>query len=295
MADISDVTAYLKSQALAAVYPNGTSQPSVANMDVRIMEGWPLASQLELDLAGNVKDPNTGVVSPRPNGKLANVSIFPSRSTGHTYQNLNKTYTIVPPAINLAVSASNNVISVTGQPAAGEYITIVADRGHVYSASGATTAAILTALATAAQANYPSASANTAANPPTLTIPVGFQLTVRQGGVATLGRATHRQTDCVMVTVWAPDHNTRATLAKAIDVLIKQTTKPSMPDTSEALVLYAGTYITDEQQTVSVYRRDLLYDVTYATLQQFPGYVITSTQVSIISAVDSSTVATATT
>jgi len=24
-----------------AVYPNGTGQPSVANMDVRIFEGWP--------------------------------------------------------------------------------------------------------------------------------------------------------------------------------------------------------------------------------------------------------------
>jgi hypothetical protein len=56
LADLSDVTAYLYQQAIAAVYPSGTSQPSVAAMDVRLFEGWPIPDQLDRDLAGETAD-----------------------------------------------------------------------------------------------------------------------------------------------------------------------------------------------------------------------------------------------
>ena len=39
MADLSDVTAYLAQRAASAVYPNGTTSPSVASMDCLIYEG----------------------------------------------------------------------------------------------------------------------------------------------------------------------------------------------------------------------------------------------------------------
>jgi hypothetical protein len=67
MADISDITVYLKNAALAAVYPNGTSQPSVAAMDVRVIEGWPEPQLLDLDMAGKTLIGATGNIPiPRP-------------------------------------------------------------------------------------------------------------------------------------------------------------------------------------------------------------------------------------
>jgi hypothetical protein len=280
VADLSDVTLYLAQQAEAAVYPNGTSGgvKSVAGIDCRVYQGWPIGAQLDLDIAGMLKDPVTGIEGPRAGGVCANVSVFPMLGTGvQVYQIQNKTYTIVPPAINMTFTLSGDTITVSGQPATGEYLTVIADDKYIYSTSGANAAAILSALATAAQANYPGASATAT----TLTIPVGHSIVVRQGGIATQGRVTHRQKHSVMVTVWAPNRVTRDALASSIDNLIKQSIRVSMPDTSQAIVIYNRTIVNDEQQAESIYRRDLIFDVEYATIQQWTAYVITSTQVSL--------------
>ena len=278
MADISDVCAYLYQQAISAVYPNGTGSPSVASMDCRIYQGWPVSAQLDLDMAGKMLSGSPTVEVVRPGGPVANVSVFPMQGTGiHVYQIQDKTHTIVKPAIGMTVSVEGDTITVSGTSKSGEYLTVVCDDTYVFSEGGANAAAILSALATAAQANYPTASATAT----TLTVPVGHSLVVRQGGIGTLGKATHRQRQSVMVTVWAPTQVARTTLASAIDNLIKQSIRVSMPDTSQAVVTYSRTNVSDEQQAATVYRRDLIYDVEYATVEQFTGSVITSTKVSI--------------
>lgn len=262
MADISDITAYLAQQAATAVYPNGTSHPSVGNINVAIMEGWPIADQLDKDVAAGA----------------ANVSVFPMQGTGKAvYQILDETYTITPAAITSTFGLVGNVITVSGAISTGEYLTLVIDSAVVCSQTGANVAAMLAALAAqAVTAGYAATSTAT-----TLTIPFGHSLVVRQGGVAVLGKVTHRQCHSVMVTVWAPNRVARNQLASAIDGLIKQSNKVAMPDTSQAIVTYSRTNVSDEQQAQTIYRRDLIYDVEYATVEQFPGYVITSTQVSI--------------
>jgi hypothetical protein len=281
VADLSDVTAYLASAANSAVYPNGISQPSVGNIDVSVFEGWPIGDQLDLDMQGKMKDPNDptgGRIIARPGGPLVNVSIYPMQGTGRTvYQVLEETYTIVPVSYGLSVSIAGDIITVSGQPKSGEYLTVVADRGPIFSATGATTQALLATLAAQAQANYPSASST--AN--TLTIPFGYSLEVRQGGAATLGRVTHRQCHPVMITVWAPNRVARNAIAAAIDETIKQNNKITLPDTSQALVIYDRTMVSDQEQASNIYRRDLIYNVDYATLQTFPGYVVTSVTTTI--------------
>jgi hypothetical protein len=279
MADLSDVTAYLAQAAASAVYPNGTAQPSVAAVDCRIYEGWPNPDQLDRDMAGQMLAGTPPKPVARPGGVVANVSVFPLHGTGvAVYQILDETYTITPPAYGLAFSLAGNVVTITGQPLAGEYLTVVADNAHVYSASGATTQALLAALAAQAQGDYPSATSDAT----TLTIPAQAYLVVRQGATAVLGKVTHRQKHAVMVTVWAPTHSVRSALAAAIDNALKQTTKVAMPDTSQALVIYSRTNVLDEQQSQTIYRRDLVYDVEYATVEQFTGYVITATETSIL-------------
>ena len=285
MADLSDVTAYLANTAANAVYPNGFGNPSIAPaaigftqpMDVIIREGWPLSEQLDLDLGGKIKQTNsTGgtILATRPNGPAARVSIFPmGGSTQTPYQIQNETYTITPAAINLSVSIPvAGEITITGTPATGEFVTIVADRTNIFSASGATAAAILSALFSQMLAVYPGSTliGNT------LTLPFDFHIDVRQGGVGLVGRVTHRQCQRVMVTVWAPDHNSRAVLAAAIDVAIKDNIIVTLPDTSDMKVIYDTTRVTDELQNVTAYRRDLVYDCEYATLQTFPATTITS-------------------
>lgn len=273
MADISDITAYIASVASTAVYPNGNLQPSVTGNDVSIYEGWPISEQLNLDLTGQVLAGNPPVPVPRAKGPVSNVSIYPlPGGSSLPYQILDNTYTITPAAINLVVSVSGNQVTVTGTPAAGEILTLVVDRTYVYSQTGATASAILSALLTAVQINYPSATLVGS----TLTVPYGYELDVRQGGIATLGKVSHRQIHPVMISVWAPDHVTRTTLAKAIDVAMKATLVAAMPDGSEALFVYSRTNVSDIEQNKALYRRDLIYNVEFATITTFPGTTITS-------------------
>lgn len=275
MADISDVTAYLYNAATAAVYPNGTGQPSVAAMGVRVFEGWPMPDQLDLDVAGMVAgNPPT----PRAGGPVANVSIYPMQGmNAQVYQIQDHVLVIAQPVYGIALTVVNGTITFAGAPNVGEYVTLVINRADVYSATGANAAAIIATLIASISMKYPLASSTTS----TLTIPNTYALVVRQGGVGTLGKVTHRQKQSIMISVWAPTHAIRSTLAAAIDNAIKQKNIVAMPDTSQALICYNRTNLSDEKQMATVYRRDLIYDVEYATVFQFPGYVVTSVNVSI--------------
>jgi hypothetical protein len=284
MADLSDVTAYLANAVATAVYPNSTSSPSIAPVppgfsapaDVRIYEGWPLPDQLDLDLGGKVLAGTPPTPAPRANGPLANVSIYPlpGASGSAPYQILDKTYVVTAPTFGLTVSLSGDTITLSGTPNAGEFLTVVADRENVFSSGGSTAAAILAALATAAEADY----TGVVVTETTLTIPADFSFEARQGGTGLLGKVVHRERQAVMVTVWAPDHATRSTLAKSIDVILKQSIVVTMPDGTDAKIVYSRTNQTDEGQNVTAYRRDLIYDVEYATLETFAGVTITSVQ-----------------
>jgi hypothetical protein len=281
MADLSDVTRMLEQLATSAVYPNGISQPSVAGIDCRIYEGWPIPTQLTLDVAGEMMSGTPPVPVPRPGGKVANVSIYAMPgAAANVFQILDDTYTIVDPNYGLAApTISGNEITVTGAPVVGEYLTIILDNMNVASSSQPTLVAILNDLV--AQINAFGIYTATTDGVDSITITGWAYLTVRQGSVGTLAKVTHRQRQGVMVTVWAPDHVSRTALAAAIDVFIKENLVVSLPDTSQCVLTYNRTSLSDEMQAQTIYRRDLIYEAEYATLQQFPGYVITSTQFQI--------------
>ena len=292
MADLSDVTSFLATTVAAVVYPNGNTSPSIAPapvgftnpMDVRIFEGWPNSDQLDLDLGGKVLSTGTPPVEiPRPNGPCANVSIFPMAGTGSTmYQVLDKTYIIDPVVLGLTVSVSGGAVTITGTPNVGEFVTIISDRSYVFSATGSSASVVLSALLTQAQVDYPGATLVG----DVLTIPFSFAFVVRQGGIGTLGKVTHRQCHPVMVTVWAPDHNTRSVLSSAIDNVLKQHIVVTLPDGTDAKIVYSRTNVTDDHQTVSAYRRDLIYEVEYATLETFSGVTITNVSTGIVAGND---------
>jgi hypothetical protein len=281
MADISDVTAFLANSATAAVYPNGTSQPSVANMDVLVHEGWPIAEQLTLDLRGLEILFKGAKPTPRPTGLRAHVSIFPVNGGSTPYQLLfpTRAQVIQAPTIDCTVSVAGNAITYTGTPALGEILTIVADRMafSTNAAAGATNISILQALLAKVQVSFPSASLSG----DVLTVPFQFEMTVRQGGVGLLGRVTHRECQRILITVWAPDPTTRSTLAKAIDVALKKRVRITLPDTSQALITYTGTNIFDDRQNEGLYRRDLIYEAEFATLETTPGTTITTVGITI--------------
>jgi hypothetical protein len=305
MADLSDVTAFIAARVAAAVYPESHGNansvsllpimmcfggmggvvpaPSIAPpafgqtapQDVLIYEGWPIGSQLDLDVSGTMLPPGNpqGAPVPRPNGTRANVSIFPYGDASKApFQILNQTYVIAEPVLGLAVAIDDEQVTLTGTPNPGEIVTIIVDNQFVYSSNAPTLAEMLSQLLAAIQVNYPQASLD--GNE--LTIPFQVNIVVRQGGVGTLGRVLHRVCQSIMISVWAADHNTRSVLAEAIDIELQKKIIVTLPDTSQAKIVYEFTRQIDELQNVTIYRRDLVFDVEYATIETFQGTSITS-------------------
>lgn len=292
MADLSDLTAYIAQTAANACYPNGTSAPSAADMDVLIYEGWPIPEVLDLDLTGQTLGPGN-IPVPRPGGPRANVTIFPMEGTNVVPQQiLDHDYIIKPAVFGLTIGLAQNpiggawTIQLTGTPGPTEFLTVEIDQYYIASAGGANVAAILGAVA--AQINafpsladplIPGYAANVVGN--ALIVNKAAYCVPRLGSQGTLGRVTHKQRQSIMVSIWAPDHLTRTKLAKAIDGLIKQNLVVTMPDTSKAQICYNRTNVRDEHEPQACYRRDLIYQVEYATVMEFPGTVITSVTVQI--------------
>lgn len=256
MADIADVTSTLATLAANALsITNGVS--SITNALVRIFEGWPIPGSLDPDLSAG----------------YSNVSIFPPPgATASIPQVLNETYVITPPAYGLSVSISGDSVTLSGAPGAGEFCTIVVNNRFAYSRSGSSIAAILSAIASDAGANF---SSGVSVSGNTITFPTS-ELVVHLGAPGLAGKATHRQRDSVMITVWAPTPAHRNALAQAIDVALKAQNHLTFADTSMGVLTFSHHHQIDDSEKVSCYRRDLVYFVEYATLETFTVYPITS-------------------
>lgn len=271
MADLSDVTAFLAQRIAGIVYPAGTAQPSVINGPVKVFEGWPTPDVLDLDMQGKVLGTG-GVPQDSGVGPICSVSIYPTGASAQVPQVLDNPYVITPAQHALTAAIVGDAITISGTPGPGEFVTVIADSARIYSRGGATAADIVTALQADAVADYSGATAVGA----TLTLPGAGDLAVRIGAPATMGIITRRQKQPIQVTVWAPTPAARAGLAAAIDNALKQDLAITLPDTSQAIIRYERTMTVDDHQTVSIYRRDLIFSAEYATIETYTAYEITS-------------------
>src|ERR1700744_3522544 len=99
MADTSDVENALKALVIAAVYPNGTSQPSIVAKDLFIERGWPVSAKLDTDLAA---------------GK-AHISIFPPEGMEpNTTRWPREEQLLTAPVHTLTATVNGNTITIGG-------------------------------------------------------------------------------------------------------------------------------------------------------------------------------------
>lgn len=260
MADISDCSALLVNMATAALYPNGTGQDSAIGAAAYIYPGWPNSTKLDADL-------RAGAV---------HVSVFPLQgSTAKAPLTLDNPQVVVPAVHGLTASVVNQSVTITGAPGPGEFVTIVADNKHFYSAPGASASAVLSALLTAAQVDYPTASLSGS----TLTIPA-HNLVARIGATATMANVIHRQKQAFNITVWAPSDAIRSSCASVVDVALKKVNTVTFPDTSQGILTFDRTLITDLMERALCYRRDLVFNLEYATLDTFQAVEVTTVSTS---------------
>lgn len=257
MADLSDVTGVIASLVASAVYPSGISQPSVSGTPVRVFQGWPVPARFDADMAAGT----------------SNVSIYPMVGTsGGCYQPLNRYDTLVAPVHGMTVTVSSNAVTLTGTPGATEYCTIVVDGQHTYSRTGASSSAILSSLLSDLIGTYAGSSISGS----TLTVLGSHFIQAAIGSSGILGWASHRQKQRIQIITWSPLPSTRDAIAAPIQVALSQDMHLAMPDGSQAIMIFDHETPVDTWETVTTYRRDLVYCAEYATVPQLTAYQVTS-------------------
>jgi len=260
MADISDVSNALIALCVSAVYPNGTGSASVTGSAVRLFSGWPIPQLLDADLLAGASQ----------------ISVFPTNTETNTTRYPKDWVNQSVNAQTITATLSGQMVTIGGAQPATFYphVISVSVNGlpYVYTTLQADT---LNSIASALAALIPGAVAVGAVITISTTARLNFS---RVGVTGSSIREIRRQTRVMQLSVWTSTPSMRDTLAKAIDTALAATEFLTMPDGYGARLVYKGSHILDDVQKASLYRRDFLYMVEYATTQTETDTQITQIQ-----------------
>lgn len=256
MATIRQVEDALKAIVVNAVYPNGTSNPSIVGTLVKIRNGWPISAVLDADvLAGN-----------------SQVSIFP---VGMTDKNVTKfTQIWQESSRNLATlftAVVNNQITITGAVTVPQAILVTLnkiDYGYIVQSTDT-----LDTIASSIAALIPGASA--LANVITITGVIQSLLAVVVV-TGTLALEIKRQIKLFYVSVFSPTPDIRETLGDAIETALGSSIYLQFADGTSAPIFYKGINEQDMHEKNIIYQRDLVWTIEYPSMIYSTGTEIQS-------------------
>jgi hypothetical protein len=259
MADISDVLTVLSSLAGAALYPDGTDQPSISGHPAMVYPGWPVPNQLNADLAS---------------GK-SHVSIFPQPEERNTTRYEAKWETVGINAPTLTLTVDSSTVTIGGSVTTPQSCMVTVN-GTAYSYKVLdddtldSIAAGMANLVTGATSDGPV---------------VTFQDVHSMAAVVITTGTGVRQLRCqerlIRFTVWAPSPAARDAITKVVDLELATSPRLRMPDGTTARLVYKGSPVTDMLEKSQIYRRDLLYTVEYATTETGTFYTIGNNHITI--------------
>jgi len=247
MADQADVEGVLVTLVAAALYPNGTTEPSVPGPDCRIYRGWPNAAALDADLAA---------------GRI-NVTVFPVSEPTRITTRYTEEWLGTSPVADLLVEVQDNAVMFSGTADPGQVAGILAD-GHTYvyrTQSGDTPALVAANLTAQARSDWIVHLVGSE-----ITLCGAVHVVARVAADASSCKEVRRQEQGFRVTCWCPTPAIRDAAATAIDQSLARLIFIDMPDTSFARITYSGSAVFDQSQDSLLYRRDLLYRIEYPTI-----------------------------
>lgn len=243
MASLGQVTQTIAQNLVTPIYPNGVDNPSIVGVQVTINDGWPIRSQLDIDLE---------------NG-LAHVSVFPTTKERviTKYERIYQPLTQVAPTIILTVRGKT--VTVTGTVSTPQGVMLIVNGiGYAYTIMSGDTLDTIAAN-TAALILGATATGNV------ITISGAYSIVARVVTPYSAAEELSRVDRVIMISVWAPNPSMRATLEAAIDVYMKENYRIVMPDGFYAQVFYEGINWVDMLEKSLIYRSDLSYIIQYAT------------------------------
>lgn len=245
MASLTDILKQIAAQVAAIAYPNGTGQPSVAGIPLRVYPGWPVPNQLETDLASG----------------WAHISVYPHGKDRKTTRYLGRTWIpLTEPVHTVVMTVAGSVVTLSGTISPQNILINLNGTSYVYAVQQSDT---LTSAATALASMIPGASSVG----PVITLTGAHAVFARVGGFGAAYKETKRQEQSVQVTIWANSPAARDAVASPIDSALSDGNSISLTDGSAGVITSGGSLMTDQLQKADLYRIDLFYMIDYATTQ----------------------------
>ncbi len=253
MPDFSEVTDTLAGVIAGLLYPGGIGQPSATGDIIAIFPGWPTPKCLNDALKGGAVQ-----VSIYPQRGEKNVTRYPQEA--RQYYKADKTLTAAT-----ALTADGLVLTLGGAPALGQTLGILVDHATVAYAVQAndTLASIAAAIASLIFGKGKLATSLG----PVVTVPSASRLVCNVGVGGQQWVELKRQQKQFMVTVWAPDPEKRARISKLIDTGLADIKWLRFPDYTAGLNIYVRGEDSDSAAEITLYRRDIVYQVEYPTIK----------------------------
>lgn len=260
MADIGTTSTALAMTLAGLVYPNGLTGSSISGRRTIIRRGWLLLS----DLAGACS----------LSKGIDYVTVMPM---GSSYKRVDSPLdypwrTVSISGCTVGLSVSGNVLTVsipdgvtpTGIVGAQILFQDGSSTPNATSVSHAVTAddtadMIAMSLAQQVEEAYPRGA--------TVIVPNAREIIARTGGIGTQRRITRRQETLFRVSLWSGSWKGRDALGSALEAAASAEWFIPNTDGTFSQIKFAGAQDVDTQQTSSIYRRDLLWKVTYDTIQ----------------------------
>lgn len=240
----------LAASAVLAAPPTNPAGTPVA-VSCRLYRGWPSTDTLNADLAAGA----------------AHISVYPDAGVGRSTTRFLTRWWQTPattPTLTATVATltSTSTLTFGGTPAAGQIVTVNVGPGrdpgsYAYAVLATdTVGTIATAVAALVQGNV--------TGPGVVTIPSNaVTASVTQPGAGTW--LTRQIMQRYQVNIWAPSPHARDAIAGAVDGVLAQTFRLTMPDGSPTRMTYGGTLISDLPARQGEWNRRLVMMVEYCT------------------------------
>ena len=247
MPDQSVVEATLARQVETALYPDGPAAPSLLARNIRIYRGWPNAAALDADLAAGT----------------VHVSVFPEPAHQRDTTRYPADYALAAPvAPTLTVTTTPTSATFAGDAQPGQLAGLLIDNtAAVHRTQQADTPELVAAILAAGLA----ATRFVLIAGATVTVPGARRLTARIVADQPARAELRRQRQLFRLSAWCPDPVTRDACAAAIDIALAARSFLAFPDGTFGHLRFHATAVFDRHQDASLYRRDLVYAVEYAT------------------------------
>jgi hypothetical protein len=247
MADISDVEQAVADSVTAILYPAGTDQSSVIGALCRIYRGWPNAATLNPDLSAGA----------------VNITITIDNDSGRTTTRYLQEWQTKSAQPGVAAIASAQAITISGAPAAGDLVGAIVDgKSFVYRVRAGDNPELVASNLGGLVRETRVANVHQA----TVNIPGAMVVKVRTTCDNAAFTESRRQEKDLRIAFWCPTPEIRDSITAAVDLAIDRSSFVSLPDGTQARIVYRNTSSYDQAQSALLYRRDLIYTIEYPTV-----------------------------